>query len=958
MTISSTVNKVAYTANGTNKSFFVPFYFIYKSDLKVYRMIGDVQELLTLDTDYTIAGTPEQPNGSIYREGGTVVMNVMPTAGTRILVLREVPMSQETDYQEGSTFPATLHELALDKLTMEIQQLAEKTERAVTVDLFSDSNPSKIIGEIEALYNVKEHVVTAAENIDAIVVAANDIEAIKDAPAQATAAIESAKSALASAVESEKHAQTALISASGAKESADIAVVSAKTATDAAKQAVYKNIGDIFYTSRLDTELNGAVEADGSLYSVAAFTGAQSVTALLADGKLPFVSMKDFEYITNFAAKTGEYVNGVVSDRTFNATAAGGYFKPISYPVLGTSWSVTAMLTVDTTKGTADKPIISGLNSSDCKAPLLLHDNSGNLYIYASSNGTSWNMAQRVNIGTVSNGETYAFTLSSYLKTVDGVETPYLRVILSTVVDGLIRRREQVWEAAGQAITNNFPVFGCHSYANNPTNYWNAGTFHLTTFYLQGCEIWVDNEKIWYDPLFQDKPAQPCRAFGYDGGDTFRVPKLNDVYLMAGQAETAGEFIGESLPNITGSLDGIVASNSSGAFTLTSVYNGCFEDNANIQRSAIFNASNVSSAYQDGAKVRPDSVRYRAMVQIATGVTEDATQLKEYKFNNPFYFGFSVYSEAAPNNASWLLSNGAFHKGGDYSGFYQWLLKICIGTKAVDGVSVKGVSDEYTDFDFVINSADGTFRLPLIASRVLVAKKEATTDDPTWFNWYSDGWLEQGGIIATTTAGQYTGNLVRPFISTSYHVNIQQNIYVNAAQANNAIVTKTTDNFILQSGVAGAVNFDWQAKGYAEVPTQSDYTELKGLYFYVGNTLQDPDLINAGQVLSDIADLKAHTIVETYRNGTEWYRLYSDGWCEQGGFVPVQPARNDYHPVTLLKPYLDTDYWLIATKPIVTTVSTPYYTHSFFVHNKTQTGFTTAIDNNVACYWEAKGYIR
>ena len=103
MTISSAVNKVAYTANGTSKNFTVPFYFIYKSDLKVYRMNGYVQELLTLDMDYTITGTPEQPDGSIYRNGGTVVMSAMPAAGTRFIILREVPLTQEADYQEGIT---------------------------------------------------------------------------------------------------------------------------------------------------------------------------------------------------------------------------------------------------------------------------------------------------------------------------------------------------------------------------------------------------------------------------------------------------------------------------------------------------------------------------------------------------------------------------------------------------------------------------------------------------------------------------------------------------------------------------------------------------------------------------------------------------------------------------------------------------------------------------------------
>ena len=50
-------------------------------------------------------------------------------------------------------------------------------------------------------------------------------------------------------------------------------------------------------------------------------------------------------------------------------------------------------------------------------------------------------------------------------------------------------------------------------------------------------------------------------------------------------------------------------------------------------------------------------------------------------------------------------------------------------------------------------------------------------------------------------------------------------------------------------------------------------------------------------------------IVETYVNGTSWYRVYSDGWCEQGG------ANNSgdiggWQTVSFIKPYSNTDYYI------------------------------------------------
>ena len=120
-----------------------------------------------------------------------------------------------------------------------------------------------------------------------------------------------------------------------------------------------------------------------------------------------------------------------------------------------------------------------------------------------------------------------------------------------------------------------------------------------------------------------------CRAFGWDGGDSFRVPLLNDVYIEAGNAESVGEFISESLPNIKGEYNvwwstvnapsgAFYGSNSTSNGSGNGGTTGPFFDTMN------FDASLSSSTYQDGAKVKPDSVRYRAMVQLAIKTTDDA----------------------------------------------------------------------------------------------------------------------------------------------------------------------------------------------------------------------------------------------------------------------------------------------------------------------------------------------
>lgn len=79
----------------------------------------------------------------------------------------------------------------------------------------------------------------------------------------------------------------------------------------------------------------------------------------------------------------------------------------------------------------------------------------------------------------------------------------------------------------------------------------------------------------------------------------------------------------------------------------------------------------------------------------------------------------------------------------------------------------------------------------------------------------------------------------------------------------------------------------------------------------VGST----DVVNISTGLAQaetrISALENHgagaTVVESYRNGTKWYRVWSDGWIEQGG----QLNKNATQTVTLLKPFVDAQYHLL-----------------------------------------------
>ena len=55
----------------------------------------------------------------------------------------------------------------------------------------------------------------------------------------------------------------------------------------------------------------------------------------------------------------------------------------------------------------------------------------------------------------------------------------------------------------------------------------------------------------------------------------------------------------------------------------------------------------------------------------------------------------------------------------------------------------------------------------------------------------------------------------------------------------------------------------------------------------------------------------ASFVTTTYQSGTSWYRVWSDGWIEQGGRVSI--SQDTQTTVTLLKPFSDTNYTVLIT---------------------------------------------
>ena len=148
MTVSSSTNRIQYTANGVTVDFAFPYIMFAASDLLVTlydtTAEAEVSPAPVLDGaatyDYTFAGTFDADKGE-YTAGGTITFNTAPPSNYRVTIERVVPPTQAVTLIDNSKFPANTVNGALDRLTVLVQRAMQLLGQALT---FPSSDPSSV----------------------------------------------------------------------------------------------------------------------------------------------------------------------------------------------------------------------------------------------------------------------------------------------------------------------------------------------------------------------------------------------------------------------------------------------------------------------------------------------------------------------------------------------------------------------------------------------------------------------------------------------------------------------------------------------------------------------------------------------------------------------------------------------------------------------------------------------
>lgn len=422
-----------------------------------------------------------------------------------------------------------------------------------------------------------------------------------------------------------------------------------------------------------------------------------------------------------------------------------------------------------------------------------------------------------------------------------------------------------------------------------------------------------------------------------------RIPAVVNVQGLL-DLQNLGMTVEAGLPNITGTLG--VYNNLppvDGAFYHGTTANSSVGYSESVHADWAgqkFNASLSNPIYGATDTVQEEAIQYPYYIQIATGQETEVNIRNDIESIVPYTLFDSKYSEAKQYNASWVLGGSTLSKS-VYPTAYEAALveynsEIADGTTVElpsgvsytkrgvsGGITVKLSTDEtVTEYDWKLDTVAETLTVPTLNG------SEALLSDR-----YDDLELNASGSTYTAPANGWfwiqklsssTSQYLTPVIKDS-NGNIK---YTLTSQPTGV----GYDAEILAPVSKGDVISIGYNVGGATKSFRFIYAKGNGsLYFFVASVAQNAPLANLGRIGEQLAQRKV--VVETYKNGNSWYRVWSDGWCEQGGVFDrgSDITTGGSVVISLVHPFKDTHYTLMVNNG----------------GNSTGNGFGWYVENNI-----------
>ena len=450
---------------------------------------------------------------------------------------------------------------------------------------------------------------------------------------------------------------------------------------------------------------------------------------------------------------------------------------------------------------------------------------------------------------------------------------------------------------------------------------------------------------------------------------TFRVPFFNGYF----KADiVGGSYVQEGLPNITGNYDrapwemeGYIEP--TGAFYAS----GESRETPNTasfstDRGLAFDASRSNSIYGNSEHVTPETTTVTIGVY-ATGTTvQNASNLDIDDVRNALSVAntydsmpllMSHWDKNGFVSPGWVKADTYWLSGDQYISAYNKILeKLTNGDEDVVEDTYTSTAETLTNPDkFLIDTTTRTFRLPFVSNEQIIVKKISNGKDNCTI--YSNGICEQSGI-SSTGVGSSTVTFRVPFIDANYTFSVtttEESSTDTGGIGSTVMVSNITPESFRLSQRTADIPY-WNTKGITAIIPPSQYTENVALYFKLGNVFVNEDQMDATAISNKVDEIRnawadADYVVESYTNGENWYRIYKNGWVEQGGSVEGGSITN---VVNLLLPMFNANYDVSLTAANITQSN-----YNLVLNNKTETGFEIYANGEGAKaskkYWAVRG---
>lgn len=952
--IETTITKIQYDADGVQRRWSIPFPYADVKHISIYTKVGEEPTVKVVD-NYDI---DEDDSVVIYP---TVASGQEPlTSGTKITIARETPETQLEDASQVH-FTSKDVERGLDKLTMITQELSTTADETMEVSAAAFE--------------------TAEEAVDSAALANKTAEEAKTIAGQAVGIATDAKSIAegidAKATQALANSNTAVNTANSAKQTvegidgkATQALANSTTALETATQA--KNTADS-YQGQITT-LRNDVDDLGDQVAV-------------IEGKIPA------EATTANPLADKEFVTTITDELAADITALNADIQQINL----IKW-VQALPATGETKYLYAIP----RNEVDKDGKKIVA-----LYLW---DGTEWRGAGGTSIDPgISEGDGIK---GDYCTTYGIIDAPN-GILTNPSGMEVVLKQGVVLQLAGQDIKTTISGDMAHtitSTADCDLFYVSGTTSLMEVAQIVWSRVEPDNGQAgvlaWWNPdvkkwkfksnaagnVWAEAVATPVAHIHTNGTTITRIDHIgfrvldDEVYALKSDLSLSKRPLGE----VFFSQSSLATDNPGALPGWTGEYyeNGktLFPDLYNFVK-AHSELQVTKAQYDDAIATYGECPKY--VVDENSGTTKETVSAYKitwspssknrdiilsqtpqvgdllYRFTEPIIDPYPLYAaETHQIEAVGYTDAGVLNS-----------LTISGAAKTVSSLtSVTGTIH--------IAVAGTSLRLPKYSRShgTVIKEKKPTDTDPTWYRQWSDGWLEQGGIVTGNGVyGLTTVTLLKPYSSVNYIVKANilwdEGWYTVAVTAGLQGVTDaasiptnyTTTSFGLQS----YSTHKWEAKGQGANGSQentlypwiSAYTsaipmsmaqaaEFTGSLSGKANT----DLSNVLANIDYVVDSKVPTASDP-----TWYRKYKSGWVKQGGSLSYAEVVQALELITLLKPMQDLNYNITIMPLSKYRSDTSAYAIMTSVGNKTTTSFlancygVSAVDKSVGFTWKAEG---